>query len=151
MKVNISSILRKIIESDNFTYNDYLEVFKDNFDKTFSFEYIQTYYPSYNAICDILDAIFKGKICDGEFTDNNGVKLHKYPGHGKDYYGYIFNRFSEVMANYSVIVNSPNNEEMCNLLKNIIGEELYQIIDNYYMKNLVKIKKYNNNDKRRKI
>lgn len=150
IKVDISSMLKKIIKSEEFTYDDYLYLFKDNFNKSFAFEYIQTYYPGYHAICDILDAIFKGKIADGNFKDLRGNKLNKYPGHGKEYYSYIFNRFSEVIANFSVIINSPNNEEMCNLLKEIIGEDLYLEIYNFYIKNIVKLNK-NSENKRRKI
>ena len=56
----------------------------------------------------------------------------------------------EIIANYSQITKSPKRVEGINLLRNILGNELVDFIENYYENNIVKSKKYNSVEEMRR-
>ena len=95
-------------------------------------------YSSYVAISDILDSVFNGLIhtrnFDNEISFNYGHGISYYSKNNLDY----SKKFNEIMANYSVILNSPNRYEALSLLKDILGEEFCAMIENFYYENLVK-------------
>lgn len=74
-------------------------------------------------ISDILDAIYNGLLYSTE----------KIPGHGFEYYKDGTNSFEEIIANYSVLVKIGQEES----LKEIIGQEPFDEINNYYYQNIL--------------
>lgn len=100
-------------------YNDY-------FIRRLAIESVEVYF---SCIIDIVDALKAGIIFD------NGIEIdgivEKF-GHGSKYYNRSSNVFGEILANYSVIINSHFREEALMYLESIVGSELIEILDNYY-------------------
>ena len=55
-----------------------------------------------------------------------------------------------MIANFSVIIKSNNSNEYLEILKITIGEELYNLISNYYFENIIGIEKSKTYKKRYK-
>ena len=76
-----------------------------------------------NSITDIVEAIADGVL----FDNQKGIK-----GHGSDYYKNENKVFREILANYITIINSPNSQKEIAKLKLLVGEELIDLLNNYY-------------------
>ena len=83
---------------------------------------------------DIVDALVSGESHDlglhYEIDDNHIVqKSEKSAGHGREYYANTGNEFEEILANYqSIMLLDPNNE-LFSMLKNILGHEFVEFLD----------------------
>lgn len=107
-------------------------------------------YGSIMAISDILDAILEGDLFSENLIDEENKIIESCSGHGIPYYSCDLDMiFREMIANFSLIIKSNDSCEYLELLKNIIGEELYDLISNYYFENIVGIEK-NKTYKKRK-
>ena len=80
-------------------------------------------YDTFVAIQDIMDAVSVGKLCDSDIV--------KY-GHGSKYYNSGVSSFEEIIANYSVIIKSKNKIEGIKMLKYYVGEELVDLLEEFY-------------------
>lgn len=92
------------------------------------------------AIGDILDAIYEGKLNSEHLKNKQGEIIKRTPGHGLRYYYGTKHGFDEMIANFSYISKSKESEEMLELLKSIIGDELYNMLSEFYYQNIVGIK-----------
>lgn len=100
---------------------------------------LRTKYAPFSVLGDILDAIYVGKYRSEELIYDGHVIPEGY-GHGVAYYeNGSFYIFSEIMANFSAIVKSTDANEVLSYLKEIVGEELINLLENYY-KNEICIK-----------
>ena len=99
-------------------------------------------YAAFIAIGDIIDAIFKGKFKNGILKDNN-QKIESAYGHGIEYYANGTHTFSEMIANYGTILKSKNEKEMFILLRKIVGNELVDILREFYTKKIIESQNYN--------
>lgn len=99
---------------------------------------LRTQYGPFIALGDIYDGIFKGKFKGGVLVDTKGEKIKPAYGHGIEYYsrnsGWIFD---EMMANYSGIAKSPLSETGLQQLREYLGEELFNMLTEYYQKEIL--------------
>lgn len=100
-------------------------------------------YGYYLAVGDIMDAIFMGSFFDEKLKNKNGEVIKGCSGHGIYYYNSEeIKAFDEIMANYSQILKSPHRVEGLNLLRNMVGNKMADLIDEYYRQRVVKSDKY---------
>ena len=91
------------------------------------------------AICDILDAIYEGKLHNSELKSMKGDKIKRTAGHGINYYFDTKHGFDEMIANFATLSKSNNSGEMLSLLKSIVGDEVYNMISDFYYQNIIQI------------
>lgn len=91
------------------------------------------------AICDILDAIYEGKLHNSELKSMKGDKIKRTAGHGINYYFDTKHGFDEMIANFATLSKSNNADEMLNLLKSIVGDEVYNMISDFYYQNIIQV------------
>ena len=91
------------------------------------------------AICDILDAIYEGKLHNSELKSMKGDKIKRTAGHGINYYFDTKHGFDEMIANFATLSKSNNAGEMLNLLRSIVGDEVYNMISDFYYQNIIQI------------
>ena len=104
---------------------------------------IYSEYDSYLAIADIVDAVFGGKQFSGVLFDNKGENVKASAGHGVSYYGPREDkRFCEMVANYGSIIKSKESAETINYLRKIVGDELVDMIENFYIKTMLESNTY---------
>ena len=99
-------------------------------------------YENVGAISDIIDAIFEGKPHDGVLKDNNGKKITACGGHGIKYYTYTLiakHGFDEMIAQFAVLVKSKGAEENLRVLRDIVGDEVYNMISDFYYTNILEM------------
>ena len=58
-------------------------------------------------------------------------------GHGLSYYFATNHGFDEMVANFAEMYKMPNAKENLQMLKGVIGEEMYNMISSYYYKNII--------------
>lgn len=74
--------------------------------------------------------------------DNNGKKITACGGHGIKYYTYTLiakHGFDEMIANFAVLVKSKGAEENLRVLRDIVGDEVYNMISNFYYTNILEM------------
>ena len=120
-----------------FTREEYIKHQKRFFIDEYANAMFSYEFSCFREIGDILDAIYEGEIHSGKLKDGNCKSINKIPGHGIAYYYGYNESFSEIMANFSLIVKSQNSNEALKFLKSLIGDELYNIISDFYYKNIV--------------
>ena len=96
------------------------------------------------AMSDILDAIYSGNLHSGVLKNENGELIKKSFGHGIAYYSRKENEFVEMIANFGAIIKSNNQEESLKYLKELVGDELYNLLMNFYLENILEIDKSKN-------
>jgi hypothetical protein len=106
---------------------------------------LRTKYGSFLSIGDYLDGIYVGRLNAGILKDINGNKIGRTYGHGIYYYSRGSEwAFNEMIANYSSTAKSKNPKEDLEMLKHYIGDELFNIIQTYYMQQILQSKQYTN-------
>lgn len=96
-------------------------------------------YASIGATNDIIDAIYRGKVCDGVLKSADGQKIASFGGHGIRYYSQKKHGFDEMIAQFAVLVKSKGAEENLQVLRNIVGDEVYNMISNFYYTNILEM------------
>lgn len=96
-------------------------------------------YGSFIAIGDIIDAIYEGKFRSEELINQHGDKIRGAYGHGLSYYYASIHGFDEMIANFASISKSKDSAEMLELLRTIVGDELYNMLSEFYYQNIVNI------------
>lgn len=92
-----------------------------------------------SAISDIIDAIFEGKFHSATLTNSQNEKIKKMPGHGLYYYFETDHGFDEMIANFASISKSKDANENLQMLKDIVGDEVYDMISNFYYKEIIQL------------
>ena len=150
LKLGYDEQLLDIIFNKVYTVDEYLKqdrrVKKNNMIDLI----LRTRHSAFLCVADYLDGIYSGKFKSGELFDKNNQKIKPGYGHGISYYRRgLSSVFSEMIANYSEIVKSKNPEESINILKKYIDEQLIDLIQEYYEKNILQSKKYLTETKKR--
>lgn len=96
-------------------------------------------YANVGAISDIIDAIYRGKVCDGVLKSADGQKIAPFGGHGIRYYSQNEHGFDEMIAQFAVLVKSKGAEENLQILRNIVGDEVYNMISDFYYTNILEM------------
>ena len=96
-------------------------------------------YDTYSAISDIIDAISKGKYFESILKTENDEKIEAMNGHGVRYYSNYINGFREMLAQYSQIIKSKNRIEGLKMLRYYVGEELVDLLEEFYNKKILGI------------
>lgn len=100
---------------------------------------IRNNYASIGATNDIIDAIYRGKVCDGVLKSADGQKIVSFGGHGIRYYSQNKHGFDEMIAQFAVLVKFKGAEENLQILRNIVGDEIYNMISNFYYTNILEM------------
>ena len=129
-----------VILKELFTVEQYINHQKRIYVKEKVDAIFRSKYGSLMAIGDILDAIYEGELHSGFLKNEKGDKIPKTAGHGISYYYDSTGKaFSEMVANFSSISKSTNAHEMLDLLKSIIGDELYNTLSTFYYENIANV------------
>ena len=135
-------VLNNIIK-EVFTLKNYIKHQMRMFIEEYTHSYMRIHYGSLMAVSDILDTVYGGMLSSGKLVNKKGITIPKTYGHGIAYCFNISYSFSEMIAEYAAIVKDVNGKEYLDLLHSIIGDELYNLIINYYNDNILKEKKIN--------
>ena len=135
--LGISEEILKTILENTFTPEEYIKHQKRIYIEEYTDAIIRSKHGAFMAIGDILDAIYEGQLYSGELTDKTGEKIKGTAGHGISYYYNFEHRFDEIIANFASISKSKDSKDMLSLLKLIIGDELYNLINEFYYTNIV--------------
>lgn len=100
---------------------------------------IRNNYASIGATNDIIDAIYRGKVCDGVLKSADGQKIVSFGGHGIRYYSQNKHGFDEMIAQFAVLVKFKGAEENLQVLRNIVGDKIYNMISNFYYTNILEM------------
>ena len=133
-----------IVLSGTFTVSEFLDQ-KSKIEKSEVIDLILRYdYDAFVAIGDIIDAITNGKFRSNVLKNAQGEVIKSAYGHGIRYYAKdgdtassINCRFSEMIANYALIIKSKHSVEMLEYLRSIVGDELVEMLDKFYMEKIV--------------
>lgn len=98
---------------------------------------IRNEFGGYMSIGDILDAIYEGKVYSQVLVNKDGNIIDGVAGHGINYYYGTRHGFDEMIANFASILKSKDYLDNLVLLKEIIGEDLYNMISNFYFKEIL--------------
>lgn len=123
----------------------YIECMKNIMYKEKVQEMINKAYPELRYINDILDAIYGGKFFNGVMENRLANKKIRLDGHGINYYSNEKNVFSEIVANFSVLLKLGKTE----MLKEIIGEYIYALISYVYYEEILGITEEKGKESRR--
>ena len=90
----------------------------------------QTQYQDYSAISDIISAVY-----EGQERDLNGNKLKVVYQHPAEYYKKrdLNAPFHEIIANFTQLKIS-GNESSLSIIKNIFGEDFYDVLEDVFSK-----------------
>lgn len=116
---------------------EYIEYQKKIFIKQTADNILVSEFGSYSAIGDILDAIYEGEIFSQVLKNSDGKIITGLRGHGLSYYYGTNHGFGEIIANFSLINKSKNSVKILELLRNIVGDELYNMLSDFYYCNIV--------------
>ena len=137
--LNIPEKQLDTILCEMYTVQEYIEHQKRMFIYETTSSILKKEFGSLFFICDIIDGIYEGKIYSGILKNGQNQKIKRIAGHGIYYYNDKDNVFDEMIANFSAIVKSNNSGDDLEKLKNIVGEELYDMINNFYHQDILKV------------
>lgn len=128
-----------IIFSNNFSLNQ-IQKEKEQIEIQEVLDSIMKYeFDAFIAIGDIIDAISLGKYKSNLLKNESGKKIKSTSGHGIRYYSNLSYGFKEMVANYSMIIKSKKSKEAINLLRYLVGDELVDLLEEFYVKNILRI------------
>lgn len=128
-----------IILNNIFTSEEYIAHQKEIFIEEYRDHMMRSEFGSLMAIGDIIDAIYEGELNSGVLKNEKGEKINRTAGHGISYYCDSKHGFDEMVANFSSISKSNDSKEMLDLLKTIVGEELFNMLSEFYYTNIVNL------------
>lgn len=133
----LEQILQETFSVEEYIKRESIIIAKEIMEKT-----MEENYENVGAISDIIDAIYRGKVCDGVLKSADGQKIASFGGHGIKYYTYTLiakHGFDEMIANFAVLVKSKGAEKNLRVLRNIVGDEVYNMISNFYYTNMLEM------------
>lgn len=128
-----------MILSDMYTQEEYIDHQKRIFIEDNVDAILRNEFGSLLPIGDILDAIYEGKLHSNTLKDSQGEAICKTGGHGLNYYYATLHGFDEMIANFAAISKANDAKEKLKMLKSIVGDEVYDMIRNFYYQNILKI------------
>ena len=128
-----------IILSDMYTPEEYIEHQKRIFIDENVDAVLRNESSSFFPIGDILDAIYEGRLHSGTLKDHLGEGIGRTGGHGLYYYYATDHGFDEMIANFAAISKTGDGEEKLQMLKSIVGDEVYDMISNFYYHDILKL------------
>ena len=127
----------EILLSKAFSLEEYLEQDKRIKREELVEAILRTKYGAFIAIGDIIDGIVGGEYRSEELRNEYGNTIPHAFGHGIPYYHRNSeNAFDEAMANYSAIVKSDDARDVMSYLRDIVGDNFVNLIDNYYTREI---------------
>ncbi|MGM9881636.1 MAG: hypothetical protein ACI31S_02195 [Bacilli bacterium] len=139
--LGISDEQLEIILENIFTEEEYIAHQKRIFVKENVDAIMRSEFGAFMAIGDILDAIYEGNLYSENQKNHQGEKIKGTAGHGIYYYYNTSHGFDEMIANFAFISKSKDSKEILQLLKKIVGDELYDMISGFYYENIVHLSK----------
>jgi DNA-binding MarR family transcriptional regulator len=103
-------------------------------------------YDAFTAIGDFIDGITYGHFRSKVLKDEEGKVIPSGYGHGVRYYKTRYLIFCEMVANYSEIIKSKHSKEIIALLRHIVGDELVDMLDNFYQNEMIGLPEYEMNE-----
>lgn len=128
-----------MILSDMYTQEEYIDHQKRIFIEDNVDAILRNEFGSLLPIGDILDAIYEGKLHSNTLKDSQGEAICRTGGHGLNYYYATDHGFDEMIANFAAISKAGDAEEKLKMLKSIAGDEVYDMIRNFYYQDILKI------------
>ena len=135
--LEISDEILDIILDNVFTPEEYFLHQKRIFKKENVEAILRSEFGAYIAIGDIIDAIYDGDLHSGNLKNKEGEEIESTYGHGLSYYYARTHGFDEMIANFCMILKTKNSKQVLDLLKDIVGDELYNLLWEFYNKNIV--------------
>lgn len=126
-----------VILDNNFTVEEYIEQEKKLYIKEYSDSIMRSEFGSFISIGDIIDAIYIGEFKSKVLKNNSGDYIRAAYGHGIPYFSIDEKGFSEMIANFAAISKSREGHETLTLLRAIVGDEVVDMIQNYYYENIL--------------
>ncbi len=126
-----------IITKNMYKPEEYIETQKRIFVSQMHDAIMRSEYGGVTAIGDYIDRITDGTFQSGKLLKEDGTPMIGVYGHGLSYYFATNHGFDEMVANFASMSKMPNSKENLQMLKGIIGEEMYDMISSYYYKNIV--------------
>lgn len=128
-----------MILSDMYTQEEYIDHQKRIFIEDNVDAILRNEFGSLLPIGDILDAIYEGKLHSNTLKDSQGEAICKTGGHGLNYYYATLHGFDEMIANFAAISKAADAKEKLKMLKSIVGDEVYDMISNFYYHDILKL------------
>lgn len=128
-----------MILSDMYTQEEYIDHQKRIFIEDNVDAILRNEFGSLLPIGDILDAIYEGKLHSNTLKDSQGEAICKTGGHGLNYYYATLHGFDEMIANFAAISKANDAKEKLKMLKSIVGDEVYNMISNFYYTNILEM------------
>lgn len=132
-----------LVLDESFTTQQYLLNQKRIKCEEMSNNILISYYSELMAICDIVDAIFQGDFYNSKLKTQDNEEIKGVFGHGIGYYYSQDIVFQEIIANYSLLIKSDRKEEAISILKIMIGNELIDLLNNFYQNKMINSNNYN--------
>ena len=132
-----------LVLDESFTTEQYLLNQKRIKCEEMSNNILISYYSELMAICDIVDAIFQGDFYNSKLKTQDNEEIKGVFGHGIGYYYSQDIVFQEIIANYSLLIKSDRKEEAISILKIMIGNELIDLLNNFYQNKMINSNNYN--------
>lgn len=137
--LQISEEQLDIILSDMYTPEEYIEHQKRIFIDENVDAILRNEFGGLFLIGDIIDAIYEGKLYSGTLKNSRGEKIASTGGHGLNYYYATDHGFDEMIANFAAIKKTGDAEDKLQMFKAIVGDEVYDMISNFYYHDILKI------------
>lgn len=128
-----------MILSDMYTQEEYIDHQKRIFIEDNVDAILRNEFGSLLPIGDILDAIYEGKLHSNTLKDSQGEAICRTGGHGLNYYYATLHGFDEMIANFAAISKTGDAKEKLKMLKSIVGDEVYDMISNFYYHDILKL------------
>lgn len=130
----------KIILDTSFTIDEYINTQKRIFTDEYEEDILRSKYGSFLRISDILDAIYSGELYSKIVKNETGEIIKGASGHGISYYYDGSKGFLEMIANFSSLVKSDRSGKYQEMLQLLVGDELYNMLSDYYYNNISKLR-----------
>ena len=137
-----------IVLSSSFTRDEFVSQKKEIEIEEVVDMIMRTEYDAFISIGDIIDAISTGKFRSSLLHNDEQETILPAYGHGvKYYYRDDINKsseikFTEMIANYSSIIKSKQANEIIKILRDIVGNELVDMLDNFYKSKFLNLEEY---------
>lgn len=136
-KLGISEETLEIILDSVFTMEEYLGHQKRMYIKENVDAILRSEFGAYISVGDIIDAIYDGDFKSGILKNEKEEKIQPAYGHGIAYYFARDHGFDEMFANFCMILKSKDCNEVLNLLKDTLGDDLYNMFTQFYHDNIL--------------
>lgn len=145
--LGISENSLDVILNTSFTQAEYINHQKRIFIEEYLDDILGSEFSGYCLIGDILDAIYEGEFYSKKLKNVSGNIIKSTTGHGISYYSNEKHGFDEMIANFSVIVKHRDSDMILYLLRTITGEELHNMLNDFYCNNISKTNESELNNK----